>query len=411
MDAPIESITINSLDKKLDSKTGFSSKRKKVYRRIMTEAFLSEGMTEQNLVRFCNAFVATGIDPLVRLLNSEKGKDWKGIIQSLMKQSYFVNVVRMRLRFFMQLLSESIHDEFKDSQAILIYSIKNIIFMECDSKKKFRGDNISLFREFVLNTWKAGRTIDEVSSIKIVEQLRSYVLRCQQEDKKGVIKGHPEFPLFWAWLAKVSKQNQQTKDEKEINKPIVIVKPGVEIPIEEPKEPTSVKAVTPIEFPVVSLQKVVDLFEQRIVERDTEIKELKKQICDLKELIQKEKQVVDCTKIQMTADLEKKKRECDRNIKEHENRINSLKETLKLKEQLIGEQNKQLKEREKLLKDNDTRFENYYKQRMAALSNKLKIDFSDLRDAINDVSDDKREFLEVPLEAIAKSLENEGVKI
>ena len=36
-------ITIQSLDKKLDSKAGISKKKKKEYRRVMTDALLSEG--------------------------------------------------------------------------------------------------------------------------------------------------------------------------------------------------------------------------------------------------------------------------------------------------------------------------------------------------------------------------------
>ena len=48
---------------------------------------------------------------------------------------------------------------------------------------------------------------------------------------------------------------------------------------------------------------------------------------------------------------------------------------------------------------------------MMALGNKLKQSFSDLRDSINDVSSDDKEFLELPLQDIIKILEKEGVKI
>lgn len=405
-------ITIQSLDKKLDSKAGISKRKKKEYRRVMTDALLSEGMTDQNQVRFCHAFVATGIAPLVRLLNSEKGKDWKGIIQSLMKQTYFVNVVRMRLRFFMQLLAESIHGEFKNSQAILIYSIKNIVFMEFDSKKKFRGDNISLFREVVLDSWKSRKTIDEVSSIENLEQLRNYVRRCLQEDKQEVIKNHPEFPLFWSWIREVSKQNQAVKDEKGvINKPVDIAKPEGKKPAEVTKESTPAGEAERHEASVVSLQKAIDLFEQRIVERDTEIKELKKQIDGLKARIQKERQAAINEKEQLFHEMEREKQGFAEKSKESQNTINSLQETLKQKEDLIDKQNEQLKERKKLLQDNDIRFENHYKQQMMALGNKLKHSFSDLRDSIDNVPDDDKEFLELPLQDIIKILEKEGVKI
>ena len=405
-------ITIQSLDKKLDSKAGISKKKKREYRRVMTDALLSEGMTDQNQARFCHAFVATGIDPLVRLLNSEKGKDWKGIIQSLMKQTYFVNVVRMRLRFFMQLLAESIHGEFKNSQAILIYSIKNIVFMEFDSKKKFRGDNISLFREVVLDSWKSRKTIDEVSSIENLEQLRNYVRRCLQEDKQGVIKNHPEFPLFLSWIREVSKQNQAVKDEKGVvNKPVDITRPKGEKPVEVTKDSTPAGEAEQHEAPAVSLQKAIDLFEQRIVERDTEIKELKKQIDGLKDRIQKDRQAAINEKEQLRHEMERKKQEFSVKSKEFQSAINSLQETLKQKADLIDKQNEQLKERKKLLQDNDIRFENHYKEQMMALGNKLKQSFSDLRDSINDVPDDAKEFLEVSLQDILKILKNEGVEV
>lgn len=405
-------ITIQSLDKKLDSKAGISKRKKKEYRRVMTDALLSEGMTDQNQVRFCHAFVATGIAPLVRLLNSEKGKDWKGIIQSLMKQTYFVNVVRMRLRFFMQLLAESIHGEFKNSQAILIYSIKNIVFMEFDSKKKFRGDNISLFREVVLDSWKSRKTIDEVSSIENLEQLRNYVRRCLQEDKQEVIKNHPEFPLFLSWIREVSKQNQTVKDEKGVvNKPVDIAKSEGKKPAEVTKESTPAGEAEQHEAPVVSLQKAIDLFEQRIVERDTEIKELNKQIDGLKARIQKERQTAINEKEQLFHEMEREKQGFAEKSKESQNTINSLQETLKQKEDLIDKQDEQLKERKKLLQDNDIRFENHYKQQMMALGNKLKHSFSDLRVSINDVPYDDKEFLELPLQDIIKILEKEGVKI
>lgn len=412
MDTSVESITIQSLDNKLDSKAGISKRKKKEYRRVMTKALLSEGMTDQNQVRFCHAFVATGIVPLVGLLNSEKGKDWKGIIQSLMKQTYFVSVVRMRLRFFMQLLSESIHGGFKDSQAILAYSIKNIVFMEFDSKKKFRGDNISLLREVVLDSWKSRKTIDKVSSIKNLEQLRNYVLRCQQEDKQEVIKNHPEFPLFWSWISEVSKQNQAVKDEKGVaNKPVDIAKPEGEKPAEVIKESTPIGEAERHEASVVSLQKAIDLFEQRIVERDTEIKELKKQIDGLKDRIQKDRQAAIDEKEQLFHEMEREKQGFAEKSKEFQNTINSLQETLKQKADLIDKQDEQLKERKKLLQDNDIRFENHYKQQMMALGNKLKQSFSDLRNSITDVPDDDKEFLELPLQDILRILEKEGVKI
>lgn len=406
-------ITIQSLDKKLDSKAGISKRKKKEYRRVMTDALLSEGMTDQNQVRFCHAFVATGIAPLVRLLNSEKGKDWKGIIQSLMKQTYFVNVVRMRLRFFMQLLAESIHGEFKNSQAILIYSIKNIVFMEFDSKKKFRGDNISLFREVVLDSWKSRKTIDEVSSIENLEQLRNYVRRCLQEDKQEVIKNHPEFPLFLSWIREVSKQNQAVKDEKGVvNKPVDITKPEVEKSAEVTKESTPAGGAERHEVPVVSLQKAIDLFEQRIVERDTEIKELKKQIDGLKDRIQKDRQAAINEKDQLHYEMERKKQEFVEKSKEFQSAINSLQETLKQKNQIIGTQNEQLNERKNLLEDNDIRFENHYKQQMMALGNKLKSSFSDLEGSINDLTDnDDKQFLEVPFQEIVQILKKEGVEI
>lgn len=406
-------ITIQSLDKKLDSKAGISKGKKKEYRRVMTDALLSEGMTDQNQVRFCHAFVATGIAPLVRLLNSEKGKDWKGIIQSLMKQTYFVNVVRMRLRFFMQLLAESIHGEFKNSQAILIYSIKNIVLMEFDSKKKFRGDNISLFREVVLDSWKSRKTIDEVSSIENLEQLRNYVRRCLQEDKQEVIKNHPEFPLFLSWIREVSKQNQAVKDEKGVvNKLVDIAKSEGKKPAEVTKESTPAGEAERHEAPVVSLQKAIDLFEQRIVERDTEIKELKKQIDGLKDRIQKDRQAAINEKDQLHYEMERKKQEFAEKSKEFQSAINSLQETLKQKNQIIGTQNEQLNERKNLLEDNDIRFENHYKQQMMALGNKLKSSFSDLEGSINDLTDnDDKQFLEVPFQEIVQILKKEGVEI
>lgn len=406
-------ITIQSLDKKLDSKAGISKGKKKEYRRVMIDALLSEGMTDQNQVRFCHAFVATGIAPLVRLLNSEKGKDWKGIIQSLMKQTYFVNVVRMRLRFFMQLLAESIHGEFKNSQAILIYSIKNIVFMEFDSKKKFRGDNISLFREVVLDSWKSRKTIDEVSSIENLEQLRNYVRRCLQEDKQEVIKNHPEFPLFLSWIREVSKQNQAVKDEKGVvNKLVDIAKSEGKKPAEVTKESTPAGEAERHEAPVISLQKAIDLFEQRIVERDTEIKELKKQIDGLKDRIQKDRQAAINEKDQLHYEMERKKQEFAEKSKEFQSAINSLQETLKQKNQIIGTQNEQLNERKNLLEDNDIRFENHYKQQMMALGNKLKSSFSDLEGSINDLTDnDDKQFLEVPFQEIVQILKKEGVEI
>ena len=405
-------ITIQSLDKKLDSKAGISKKKKKEYRRVMTDALLSEGMTDQNQVRFCHAFVATGIAPLVRLLNSEKGKDWKGIIQSLMKQDYFVKVVRMRLRFFMQLLSESIHNTVKNSQLIFSYSILNIVGMQSNSKGGFKLDSIPLFKECILNRMKEGKLLSYVNDVKAAIQLKEFVVRCLEKDKNGIMKKHDKLTEFWSWIEKVSTQNQAVKNEKGvINKPVDVVKPEGKKPAEVTKDSTPAGEAEQHEAPVVSLRKAIDLFEQRIVERDTEIKELKKQIDGLKARIQKERQTAINEKEQLFHEMEREKQGFAEKSKESQNTINSLQETLKQKEDLIDKQDEQLKERKKLLQDNDIRFENHYKQQMMALGNKLKHSFSDLRVSINDVPDDDKEFLELPLQDIIKILEKEGVKI
>lgn len=405
-------ITIQSLDKKLDSKAGISKKKKKEYRRVMTDALLSEGMTDQNRVRFCHAFVATGIGPLVRLLNSEKGKDWKEIIQSLMKQDYFVKVVRMRLRFFMQLLSESIHNTVKNSQLTFSYSILNIVGMQSNSKGGFKLDSIPLFKECILNRMKEGKLLSYVNDVKAAIQLKEFVVRCLEKDKNGIMKKHDKLTEFWSWIEKVSTQNQAVKNEKGvINKPVDVVKPEGKKPAEVTKEFTPAGEAERHEAPVVSLRKAIDLFEQRIVERDTEIKELKKQIDGLKARIQKERQAAINEKEQLFHEMERKKKGFAEKSKESQNTINSLQETLKQKEDLIDKQDEQLKERKKLLQDNDIRFENHYKQQMMALGNKLKHSFSDLRVSINDVPDDDKEFLELPLQDIIKILEKEGVKI
>lgn len=405
-------ITIQSLDKKLDSKAGISKKKKKEYRRVMTDALLSEGMTDQNQVRFCHAFVATGIAPLVRLLNSEKGKDWKGIIQSLMKQDYFVKVVRMRLRFFMQLLSESIHNTVKNSQLIFSYSILNIVGMQSNSKGGFKLDSIPLFKECILNRMKEGKLLSYVNDVKAAIQLKEFVVRCLEKDKNGIMKKHDKLTEFWSWIEKVSTQNQAVKNEKGvINKPVDIAKSEGKKPAEVTKESTPAGEAEQHEAPVVSLQKAIDLFEQRIVERDTEIKELNKQIDGLKARIQKERQAAINEKEQLFHEMEREKQGFAEKSKESQNTINSLQETLKQKEDLIDKQDEQLKERKKLLQDNDIRFENHYKQQMMALGNKLKHSFSDLRVSINDVPDDDKEFLELPLQDIIKILEKEGVKI
>lgn len=405
-------ITIQSLDKKLDSKAGISKKKKKEYRRVMTDALLSEGMTDQNQVRFCHAFVATGIAPLVRLLNSEKGKDWKEIIQSLMKQDYFVKVVRMRLRFFMQLLSESIHNTVKNSQLIFSYSILNIVGMQSNSKGGFKLDSIPLFKECILNRMKEGKLLSYVNDVKAAIQLKEFVVRCLEKDKNGIMKKHDKLTEFWSWIEKVSTQNQAVKNEKGvINKPVDVVKPEGKKPAEVTKDSTPAGEAEQHEAPVVSLRKAIDLFEQRIVERDTEIKELKKQIDGLKARIQKERQTAINEKEQLFHEMEREKQGFAEKSKESQNTINSLQETLKQKEDLIDKQDEQLKERKKLLQDNDIRFENHYKQQMMALGNKLKHSFSDLRVSINDVPDDDKEFLELPLQDIIKILEKEGVKI
>ena len=405
-------ITIQSLDKKLDSKAGISKKKKREYRRVMTDALLSEGMTDQNQVRFCHAFVATGIDPLVRLLNSEKGKDWKEIIQSLMKQDYFVKVVRMRLRFFMQLLSESIHNTVKNSQLIFSYSILNIVGMQSNSKGGFKLDSIPLFKECILNRMKEGKLLSYVNDVKAAIQLKEFVVRCLEKDKNGIMKKHDKLTEFWSWIEKVSTQNQAVKNEKGvINKPVDVVKPEGKKPAEVTKDSTPAGEAEQHEAPVVSLRKAIDLFEQRIVERDTEIKELKKQIDGLKARIQKERQTAINEKEQLFHEMEREKQGFAEKSKESQNTINSLQETLKQKEDLIDKQDEQLKERKKLLQDNDIRFENHYKQQMMALGNKLKYSFSDLRDSIDDVPDDDKEFLELPLQDIIKILEKEGVKI
>lgn len=405
-------ITIQSLDKKLDSKAGISERKKREYRRVMTDALLSEGMTDQNQVRFCHAFVATGIDPLVRLLNSEKGKDWKEIIQSLMKQDYFVKVVRMRLRFFMQLLSESIHNTVKNSQLIFSYSILNIVGMQSNSKGGFKLDSIPLFKECILNRMKEGKLLSYVNDVKAAIQLKEFVVRCLEKDKNGIMKKHDKLTEFWSWIEKVSTQNQAVKNEKGvINKPVDVVKPEGKKPAEVTKDSTPAGEAEQHEAPVVSLRKAIDLFEQRIVERDTEIKELKKQIDGLKARIQKERQTAINEKEQLFHEMEREKQGFAEKSKESQNTINSLQETLKQKEDLIDKQDEQLKERKKLLQDNDIRFENHYKQQMMALGNKLKHSFSDLRVSINDVPDDDKEFLELPLQDIIKILEKEGGKI
>ena len=263
-----------------------------------------------------------------------------------------------------------------------------------------------------MDCWKSRKTIDEVSSIKNLEQLRNYVRRCLQEDKQGVIKNHPEFPLFLSWIREVSKQNQAVKDEKGVvNKPVDITRTEGEKPVEVTKDSTPAGETEQHEAPVVSLQKAIDLFEQRIVERDTEIKELKKQIDGLKDRIQKERQAAINEKEQLFHEMEREKQGFAEKSKESQNTINSLQETLKQKEDLIDKQDEQLKERKKLLQDNDIRFENHYKQQMMVLGNKLKHSFSDLRVSIDDVPDDDKEFLELPLQDILKILEKEGIKI
>ena len=114
----------------------------------------------------------------------------------------------------------------------------------------------------------------------------------------------------------------------------------------------------------------------------------------------------------MHYEMERKKQEFAEKSKEFQSAINSLQETLKQKNQIIGTQNEQLNERKNLLEDNDIRFENHYKQQMMALGNKLKSSFSDLEGSINDLTDnDDKQFLEVPFQEIVQILKKEGVEI
>lgn len=329
-----------------------------------------------------------------------------------MKQTYFVKVVRMRLRFFMQLLSESIHDKVKNSQLIFSYSILNIVGMQSNSKGGFKLDSIPLFKECILNRWREGKLLSYVNDVKAAIQLKEFVVRCLEKDKNGSMKKHEKLTEFWSWIGKVSKQNQAVKHEKGVViKSVDIAKPEGEKPAEVTKESIPAGEADQHEAPVVSLQKAIDLFEQRIVERDTEIKELKKQIDGLKDRIQKDRQAAIDEKEQLFHEMEREKQGFAEKSKEFQTTINSLQETLKQKADLIDKQDEQLKERKQLLQDNDIRFENHYKQQMMALGNKLKQSFSDLRDSINDVSSDDKEFLELPLQDIIKILEKEGVKI
>lgn len=429
MGTPVETITINSLDKKLDSKAGFSSKKKRLYTQVMTHALLEEGMTYQNQVRFCNAFVATGISPIVKLLNTDAGNDWKSIILPLVQQPYFVNVVRMRLRFFMQLLSKSIRGAFKNSQDIFNYSVKNIVDMEFDTRKKFRIDNVDSFRNYILNPWKAESAITAVDDTNTIKEFMIFVERCLKADKKENLKNHPNFDAFVSWIEGIAKNNQNSHHsqdnitEKATNEleskenlandgeavqPVVPVKTIDEIRYDE-ESPENNEASQ--KKAVLSLQNVIDLFEKRIVERDTEIKNLRMQVISLNKQIRREKQAARDMQSKLTNELATEKQNHETTVKKLNDEIKDCVETLNQQEQYISEQKSQLQERKELLKDNDVRFDNYYKQHMLALGNKLKLSFSDLRDSINDLQGDEKEFIETAFLDIVECLKKEGINV
>jgi hypothetical protein len=430
MSTPVETITINSLDKKLNSKAGFSNYKKQAYCRVMTNALLMEGMTEQNQVRFCHAYVATGIKPLIKLMNSEKGKDWKHIIVSLIKQPYFVSVVRMRLRFFMQLLSGSMHNAFnKNSTAILGYSIENILSMEFDSKNKFRMDNIEYFKMYILNPWKAENTTITSVDANSIDRLTKYVEDCIKADEHEIIKKHPNFPPFISWVKGLEKNNknpvhfEDDKTANDLNKGVItqhLEKREESVQhvisdktIEDSKQDKEIQGSNHAQHERValSLQDVIDAFEKKIVERDIEIKNLRMQVTDLNEQIRREKQAARDIQSKLTNELANEKQSHEAAVKKLTTEINTYVETLNQQDQYISEQKNQLQERKELLKDNDVRFDNYYKQHMLALGNKLKLSFSDLRDSINDLQGDEKEFIETAFLDIVECLKKEGINV
>lgn len=413
MNTPVKSITIEDLDKKLNSKAGFSNRKRKEYTHVMIQALLTDGMTEQNQQRFCNGFVATGIEPIIKLLNSEKGENWKSIVFPVINKKYFNDVPKMKLRFLMEFLSQALLSQLRNSQEVLAYCIPNIKRMEFGSKKKFRVDNITLFKECILNRWKADKAIKNIESKKAVEQLKEFVLLCLKEDKGSIIKNHPHFKEFGNWLAIVFDDSQKQVVSKNIHSQsdTKSMSAQTEKTDNNKNESASVDEATSHKDVVLTLQMVIDAFERKIIRRDTDIENLKKQIRNLNEQISAERQSALSKKAELESKLEKEKLVYNSSIKERDSQIEVLRKSLNQKDSLIKEQEIKLDERAELLQDNDVRFANQYKQKMTALGNKLKLPVSDLRDAINDLQGEDRDFIEAPFEDIINYLKKEGVTL
>ena len=403
MDTSTKSITITDLDHKINGKIGIPKGKREKYTQLMTQALLTDGMTRQNQVRFCNVFVATGVSPVIELLKSEKGKDWHSIVVSLMKLDYFIKFSRMRLRFFMDLFSWSLYTQLPTNQKVLVYSIENIKKMEIAEKGKFRIENIGLFKGYILDRWKSNELIRLNLNDKVLLGLKNFVLHCLKEDKKDLLKNHPHLKDFFNWINGLSEKNKKAATVKnesvDKNK-----KPAGNENTEEKSWKTANKVV-------LTLQDVIDQFEQKIIQRNSEITMLNGEITRLKNLNEEIRKNFQNTIAKLEDDLKNEKLNSINSTKDLKNKVLVLQENLKQSEELIEEQKAKLQERDQLLKDNDIRFKNFYKQKMTALGCNLKMSVNDLKESINDLEGDEKDFIETPFEDIIHLLKKEGVDL
>ena len=410
MDTSTKSITITDLDHKINGKIGIPKGKREKYTQLMTQALLTDGMTRQNQVRFCNVFVATGVSPVIELLKSEKGKDWHSIVVSLMKLDYFIKFSRMRLRFFMDLFYWSLYTQLPNNQKVLVYSIENIKKMEIAEKGKFRIENIGLFKGYILDRWKSNELIRLNLNDKVLLGLKNFVLHCLKEDKKDLLKNHPHLKDFFNWINWLSEKNKKAAT---VNAASIPVKNES---VDKDKKPagnenTEEKSGKTANKVVLTLQDVIDQFEQKIIQRNSEITMLNGEITRLKNLNEEIRKNFQNTIAKLEDDLKNEKLNSINSTKDLKNKVLVLQENLKQSEELIEEQKAKLQERDQLLKDNDIRFKNFYKQKMTALGCNLKMSVNDLKESINDLEGDEKDFIETPFEDIIHLLKKEGVDL
>lgn len=390
-------LDLSALDKKLDSKNHFTAKQKQEYSKLMINAFLAEGITEQNQERFSNVFIATGIHPLIKVLNATP--DQISLFRSILGKTNFKKNNNARLRFLMQLFLYYTHQsERKNTILALSFIINKISSLKKDVKGNFRKSNITLFVKYILAPWKSEYAITEWNDEGTLNLLREFIQDCLQEDNKEYIKKHKNYKAFFMWLNKIIKNESIDSNNNENN-----IKPSEIKPISQiMKNESKTVPESTCENATLSLKTIIDCFEKKIVDRNN-------QIVQLTNMLKEERLNAQNMRESLTAQIASLKLKNDTEVKVLKEKMDAMVKEQRQKDKTIAEIETRLKEQDSLLKNNDVRFNIYFKQRMTSLEGKLKTPFSDLKDFVNDLDSDDKAFMEESIQEILADLKKEGI--